>query len=257
MTTKRRRVGIVIKTAEELALMREAGRIVALTLAALRAAVRPGVSTAELNALAEEVAHKHGAVPSFKGYRGYPASLCASINEEVVHGIPSPRRVLHEGDIVSLDFGAIYRGLQGDGAITVPVGQVSEVAQRLLAVTEQALALGVAQTRPDNRLGDVGHAIQAYVEGQGFSVVRVYVGHGIGRAMHEEPNVPNFGPPSRGPLLKPGMVLALEPMVNVGTFNTVVLDDKWTVVTGDGSLSAHFEHTVAVTPNGPAVLTLP
>lgn len=257
MTTKRRRVGIVIKTAEELALMREAGRIVALTLAALRAAVRPGVSTAELNALAEEVAHKHGAVPSFKGYRGYPASLCASINEEVVHGIPSPRRVLHEGDIVSLDFGAIYRGLQGDGAITVPVGQVSEVAQRLLAVTEQALALGVAQTRPDNRLSDVGHAIQAYVEGQGFSVVRVYVGHGIGRAMHEEPNVPNFGPPSRGPLLKPGMVLALEPMVNVGTFNTVVLDDKWTVVTGDGSLSAHFEHTVAVTPNGPAVLTLP
>lgn len=237
--------------------MREAGRIVALTLAALRAAVRPGVSTAELDALAEEMAHKHGAIPSFKGYRGYPASLCASINEEVVHGIPSPRRVLREGDIISLDFGAVYEGLQGDAAITVPVGRVSETARRLLSVTEQALAVGVAQTRANNRLSDIGHAIQTYVEGHGFSVVRQYVGHGIGRAMHEEPNVPNFGPPGRGPLLKPGMVLALEPMVNVGTYNTVVLDDNWTVVTEDGSLSAHFEHTVAVTPNGPAVLTLP
>jgi methionyl aminopeptidase len=250
-------VGIIIKTAEELALMREAGRIVALTLAALRSAVRPGVSTAELDALAEEMARQNGAVPSFKGYRGYPASLCASINEEVVHGIPNPRRMLREGDIVSLDFGAIYKGLQGDAAITVPVGQVSEVARRLLAVTEQALEVGIAETRPGNRLSDIGHAIQTYVEGHGFSVVRLYVGHGIGRAMHEEPNVPNFGLAGRGPVLKPGMVLALEPMVNVGDFGTVVLDDSWTVVTRDGSLSAHFEHTVAVTTNGPAVLTLP
>ncbi len=257
MRQKRRRVGIIIKTAEELAAMREAGRIVAVTLAALREAVKPGVTTAQLDVIAEEMAHRQGAVPSFKGYRGYPASLCASLNQEVVHGIPNPRRVLHEGDIISLDYGVIYKGLQGDGAITVPVGKVSDLARRLMDVTQHALGEGIAQVRPNNRLSDIGHAIQAYVEGEGFSVVRQYVGHGIGRSMHEEPNVPNFGVAGRGPLLKPGMVFALEPMVNVGTYETAVLEDGWTVVTEDGSLSAHFEHTVAVTADGPVVLTLP
>ncbi|MCL5109917.1 MAG: type I methionyl aminopeptidase [Chloroflexi bacterium] len=237
--------------------MREAGRIVAVTLAALREAVKPGVTTAQLDVIAEEMAHRQGAVPSFKGYRGYPASLCASLNQEVVHGIPNPRRVLHEGDIISLDYGVIYKGLQGDGAITVPVGKVSDLARRLMDVTQHALGEGIAQVRPNNRLSDIGHAIQAYVEGEGFSVVRQYVGHGIGRSMHEEPNVPNFGVAGRGPLLKPGMVFALEPMVNVGTYETAVLEDGWTVVTEDGSLSAHFEHTVAVTADGPVVLTLP
>ncbi|MHB1133403.1 MAG: type I methionyl aminopeptidase [Chloroflexota bacterium] len=250
-------MGIVLKTAAELALMREAGRIVALTLAALRAAVRPGVNTADLDAIAEEMAHRHGAVPSFKGYHGYPASLCASLNQEVVHGIPNRQRVLREGDIISLDFGVIYQGLQGDAAITVPVGEVSPVASRLIAVTEQSLAEAIAQARPNNRLSDIGHAVQSYVESQGFSVVRQYVGHGIGHDMHEAPNVPNFGLPGHGPLLKAGMVLALEPMVNVGTHDTVVLDDQWTVVTADGELSAHFEHTVSITKDGPVVLTLP
>jgi len=237
--------------------MREAGRIVALTLAALRETVRPGVSTAELNAVADEMARKHGAIPSFLGYNGFPASLCASINDEIVHGIPSPRRLLHEGDIVSLDFGAIYKGLQGDAAITVPVGEVSAEAQRLIAVTEASLYEGIKQAVAGNRLSDISAAVQRYAEGHGFSVVRQYVGHGIGRAMHEEPQVPNFGPPGRGPVLKPGMVLALEPMVNVGGYATRVLDDQWTVVTADGSLSAHFEHTVAITANGPEILTLP
>jgi methionyl aminopeptidase len=250
-------VAIIIKSAAELALMREAGRIVALTLAALREAVRPGVSTAELDALAEEMASRHGAIPSFKGYNGFPAALCASINEEVVHGIPSRHRVLREGDIISLDFGVIYRGLQGDAAITVPVGEVSDVARRLIATTEQALAEGIKMARAGNRLSDISHAIQLCAESRGFSVVRQYVGHGIGRAMHEEPQIPNFGPPGRGPVLKPGMVLALEPMVNVGTFATTVKQDNWTVVTEDGSLSAHFEHTVAVTDGEPQVLTVP
>lgn len=249
-------MAIIIKTAEELALMRQAGRIVALTLAALRREVRPGISTADLDAVANEMALRHGAIPSFKGYNGFPASLCTSLNNEVVHGIPNRHRILREGDIISLDFGVIYQGLQGDAAITVPVGQVSELAQRLLAVTEQSLYEGIAQAQPGNRLSDISAAVQRYAEGHGFAVVRQYVGHGIGRAMHEEPQIPNFGPPGRGPVLKPGMVLALEPMVNVGTFATRVLDDNWTVVTEDGSLSAHFEHTVAVTAGGPEVLTV-
>jgi methionyl aminopeptidase len=249
-------VAIIIKTAEELALMRQAGRIVALTLAALRKEVRPGISTADLDAVASEMARRRGATPSFKGYNGFPASLCTSINEEVVHGIPSRRVILREGDIISLDFGVIYEGLQGDAAITVPVGRVGEVAQRLLAVTEASLYKGIERVVAGNRLSDVSAAIQRYVEAHGFSVVRQYVGHGIGRAMHEEPQIPNFGPPGRGPALKPGMVLALEPMVNVGHFATVVREDNWTVVTEDGSLSAHFEHTVAVTDGDPAILTL-
>lgn len=248
-------MGIVIKTADELALMRKAGQIVALTLEALRKEVRPGISTAELDAIAHDLALRHGATPSFLGYNGYPASLCASINEEVVHGIPSRQRVLREGDVVSLDFGVIYRGLQGDGAVTVPVGRISPLAERLIAVTRQALAEGIEQVRAGNRLSDISHAIQKYVEAHGFSVVRQYVGHGIGRAMHEEPQIPNFGLPGRGPLLKPGMVFALEPMVNVGGYSTRVLADDWTVVTEDGSLSAHFEHTVAVTDGEPEVFT--
>ena len=235
--------------------MRKAGRIVAETLALLQQKIRPGITTAELDALAESAATRHGAVPSFKGYHGYPASLCVSINEEVVHGIPSPRRVLQEGEIVSLDYGVIFKGYHGDSAITVPVGKVSPVARRLIEVTEGALYAGIAQARAGRRLGDISWAIQSYVEGEGFSVVRQYVGHGIGRQMHEEPQVPNFGPPGRGRHLRPGTTLALEPMVNVGGYLTTVLDDDWTVATEDGSLSAHFEHTIAVTEGDPEILT--
>ncbi|MHB1004462.1 MAG: type I methionyl aminopeptidase [Chloroflexota bacterium] len=250
-------MAIIIKTKEELALMREAGRIVAQTLAELREAVRPGVSTADLDKIAHAAALRYGSTPSFLGYNGYPASLCASLNDEVVHGIPGPGRILDEGDIISLDFGVIYKGLQGDGAITVPVGKVDELAKRLIAVTEASLLEGIKQVRAGNRLSDVSHAVQRYVESHGFSVVRQYVGHGIGHAMHEEPQIPNFGAPGRGPVLRPGMVFALEPMVNVGGYLTRVLDDNWTVVTEDRSLSAHFEHTVAVTEGDPVIFTLP
>jgi len=248
-------MAIDIKSPQELAIMRKAGRIVAETLALLQQKIRPGITTAELDALAESAATRHGAVPSFKGYHGYPASLCVSINEEVVHGIPSPRRVLQEGEIVSLDYGVIFKGYHGDSAITVPVGKVSPVARRLIEVTEGALYAGIAQARAGRRLGDISWAIQSYVEGEGFSVVRQYVGHGIGRQMHEEPQVPNFGPPGRGRHLRPGTTLALEPMVNVGGYLTTVLDDDWTVATEDGSLSAHFEHTIAVTEGDPEILT--
>jgi len=235
--------------------MREAGRIVAIVLEGLRARVRPGVSTAELDEFAEREVARLGALPSFKGYNGYPASVCTSINQEVVHGIPSRERVLKSGDIISLDFGAIYQGWQGDAAITVGVGQISEQAQRLIEVTEQALHEGEARARAGNRLSDISWAIQSYVESRGFSVVREYVGHGIGRRMHEEPQIPNFGPPHRGPLLKAGMTFALEPMVNAGDYRTRVLPDGWTVVTVDNSLSAHFENTVAVGDDGPEILT--
>lgn len=248
-------MAIDIKSSREIALMREAGRIVAETLALLQEKIRAGMTTAELDAIAEGVATRHGAIPSFKGYHGYPASLCVSINEEVVHGIPSPHRVLQEGDIVSLDYGAIYKGYHGDAAVTVGIGLISPVARRLIEVTREALAKGIAQARAGNRLGDISWAIQSYVEGQGFSVVRQYVGHGIGRQMHEEPQVPNFGPAGRGRLLRPGMTLALEPMVNVGTYLTTVLADGWTVITEDHSLSAHFEHTVAITDQEAEVLT--
>ncbi len=248
-------MAIIIKSAKELETMRDAGRIVAETLALLARKVRPGVSTAELDELAYRHVKKRGAKPSFKGYRGFPASLCVSINEEVVHGVPSPERVLREGDIVSLDFGDIYQGFQGDAAITVPVGKVSPLAEELIQVTEAALMEGIRHARAGNRLSDVSSAIQTYVEASGFSVVRQYVGHGIGREMHEDPQVPNFGPAGMGPLLRPGMTIALEPMVNVGTWRTVVKEDKWTVVTEDGSLSAHFEHTIAVTTGEPEILT--
>jgi methionyl aminopeptidase len=245
---------VIRKSSREVALMREAGRIVALTLALLQERIRPGVTTAELDAAAQEFVSERGAEASFLGYRGFPAALCVSVNEEVVHGIPGPR-VLKDGDIVSLDFGAIHKGYQGDSAITVGVGQISEKARELIEVTRGALAAGIAQCVSGNYLGDISSSIQTYAESRGFSVVRQYVSHGIGRQMHEDPQIPNYGLPGRGMLLKRGMTFALEPMVNVGTYLTRVLDDGWTVVTDDGELSAHFEHTVAITEGEPQILT--
>lgn len=222
----------------------------------LKAFIREGITTEELDRLAEEYIKRHGGIPAFKGYRGYPRSLCVSVNEEVVHGIPGKRR-LKEGDIVSLDLGVLMDGYYGDAAITVPVGKVSELAKKLIKVTEEALYRGIEMARPGNRLSDISHAIQTHVEKAGFSVVREFVGHGIGKQLHEEPQVPNFGPPNRGPRLEPGMVLAIEPMVNTGTWEVRILPNGWTVVTADGGLSAHFEHTVAITDNGPEILSLP
>ncbi|MGZ4030685.1 MAG: type I methionyl aminopeptidase [Tumebacillaceae bacterium] len=245
---------IVSKSNVELDLMREAGRIVALTHKELQQAVRPGITTKELDQIADDFIRKQGALPSFKGYHGYPGSICASVNEEIVHGMPG-KRVLAEGDVISIDIGANIHGFHGDSAWTWGVGQISETAQKLLDVTETSLFKGLEQARDGNRLTDIGHAVQTYVESQGFSVVREYVGHGIGQQMHEDPSIPNYGPPGRGPILKTGMTLAIEPMVNVGTHKTRTLQDNWTVVTADGSLSAHFEHTVAVTENGPEILT--
>lgn len=247
---------IVIKSKSELALMRQAGRIVARTLAELKQYVRPGVTTYELDQLAQRIITRHGAVPTFKGYRGFPASICTSINHEVVHGIPSKKRVLNEGDIVSIDVGATLDGWIGDAAITLPVGRITERAQRLLETTEGALWSAIAQCRAGNYLEDISGAIQDYAESRGYSVVREYVGHGVGRQMHEDPQIPNFRQGKRGPQLKPGMTLALEPMVNEGGAETRVLRDKWTVVTKDGKLSAHFEHTVAITDGEPDILTL-
>ncbi len=252
------RKGIRLKSPEEIAIMRQAGRINALALQAVREAIRPGVSTAELDAIAEEVLRKHGARPAFKGYPGpypFPATITVSINEELVHGIPREDRIIQEGDLVSIDCGAIYRGFVADAAFTVGVGEISPLAQKLLKVTEEALYRGIRQARPGKRTGDISAAIQEYVESHGFHVVKEYTGHGIGRWMHEDPAVPNFGEPGTGELLRPGMVLALEPMVLVGTDETYVLDDQWTVVSADGSLTAHFEHTVAVTEFGPQILT--
>jgi len=246
---------IVLKSSHELALMRQAGRIVAQVLERFREVVRPGISTLDLERIASHIIEREGAIPSFKGYRGFPAAICASINEEIVHGIPSPKRVLEEGDIVSLDVGTIYRGYHGDAAITLPVGQVDEEVQRLLQVTQGALEAGIAQARAGKRLGDISAAIQRYVESRGFNVVREYTGHGIGQEMHEDPQIPNFGRPNRGPRLRPGMTFALEPMVTVGDWRTRTLSDGWTVVTADGSLSAHFEHTLAVTNGKPEILT--
>ena len=250
---------IVLKSPQEIAIMREAGRINALALQAVREAARPGVTTAELDAVAEAVIRQHGAKPAFKGYPGpypYPATITASINDELVHGIPSPKRKLQEGDIISVDCGTIYKGYVGDSAFTMGIGSISPEAQRLLEVTERALYVGIEQMRPGNRVGDVSAAIQHYVESHGFHVTREYPGHGVGRAMHEGPSVPNYGTPGRGVMLREGMVIALEPMVLVGTPKTRVLSDRWTVASADGSLTAHFEHTVAITRNGPAILTV-
>ena len=248
---------IVIKSKKELELMREAGRLNALALATVREMIRPGITTAELDAAAEEVIRKHGAVPVFKGYPGpypYPATLCISINEELVHGIPGKRK-LKVGDIVSVDCGSQLDGFIGDSAFTVGVGEISPVAQRLLQVTEQSLYEGIKMMRAGNYTGDVSAAIQKYVESQGFYVTREYTGHGVGRKMHEGPQVPNYGTPGRGVLLRPGITIALEPMVLVGTALTRVLSDQWTVVSEDGSLTAHSEHSVAVTEGEPLILT--
>jgi len=246
---------IVCKSPAEIEKMRAANQLVARVLEDLAAMVAPGVSTADLDAAAEAKVRAAGAEPAFKGYRGYPATLCASVNEQVVHGIPS-RRVLAAGDIVSLDMGVRLNGYYGDSAVTVPVGPVSEEATRLLRVTQEALQAGIAQVKIGGRISDIGHAIQRFVEAEGFSVVREFVGHGIGAALHEEPQIANYGEPGRGPRLAEGMTLAIEPMVNLGKPAVRLLADGWTAVTKDGSLSAHFEHTVAVTSNGPDVLTM-
>lgn len=247
-------MGIIIKSGREIALMRQAGRIVAIVLGILVSAVRPGMKTKELDIIAVREVARLGAKPSFKGYRGFPASLCVSVNDQIVHGIPG-ERVLEEGDIVSIDFGAIYMGFQGDAAVTVGVGKVSQRAQDLMKATEGALTAGIAAARHGARLGDISAAIQNYAESKGFSVVREYTGHGIGRDMHEDPLIPNFGMPGTGPLLKKGMTFALEPMVTTGDWHTRPGGDGWTVLTADGSLSAHFEHTIAVTDGEAEVLT--
>ena len=246
---------IILKSQEELLLMREAGRLVAEAQALIEKYLQPGVTTEELDQLVASFLKEKEAQSTFLGYRGFPASLCASNNEEVVHGIPNEKRYLKEGDIVSFDVGAICQGYHGDAAVTVGVGKVAEAARELLAVTAGALAAGIAQSRAGNRTGDVSWAIQDYAESRDYSVVREYTGHGIGLQMHEDPQIPNYGQPKRGTLLKPGMTFALEPMVNEGDWRTRVLADNWTVVTRDGKLSAHFEHTIAVTEGEPEVLT--
>jgi methionyl aminopeptidase len=253
---------IIYKSPDEVDNMRRAGRIVAGTIDRVVRAVRPGITTAELDAVAESYILEQGATPSFKGYgrtsgrAGFPASICASLNDEIVHGIPSPSRIVAEGDLLSLDFGAIWEGFHGDAAVTVIVGEPpSAEAEKLVRVTEEALEAGISTIRPGGRLSDIGAAVQQVAEGAGFSVVREYVGHGIGRNMHEEPQIPNYGEAGRGIKLKPGLVVAVEPMVNVGGWETRVLADDWTVVTEDGSLSAHFEHTIAITDDGHEVLT--
>jgi len=246
---------IIAKSAAEIEVMREAGRITARALDAVSSAVRPGVTTADLDAIAEDVIVKAGARPAFKGYHGFPATLCTSVNDQVVHGIPGGR-VLKEGEIVSVDCGAIVDGYYGDSARTFPVGQVSAAANRLMDVTKRSLEAGIARCRPGMRLYDVSAAVQEVAEAAGFSVVREYVGHGIGRSMHEDPQVPNYGKAGTGPTLRTGMVLAIEPMINAGAADVRSLDDGWTVVTLDGAMSAHFEHTVAVTEDGPLVLTV-
>jgi methionyl aminopeptidase len=249
---------ITIKSVREIETMAAAGRIVAQTLAMVRSLLRPDITTEELDRLAEDFIRSHpGAVPSFKGLYDFPATLCTSINQEVVHGIPSRKRVLHDGDILSVDVGVRFEGLHADSAATFPVGDIRPEVARLLEVTQEALAAGVAQARAGNHVGDIGHAVQKVAEGAGYSVVRELVGHGIGTAFHEEPQVPNYGKPKRGTRLVAGMTVAIEPMINVGGAAIRTLDDKWTVVTQDGSLSAHFEHTVAVGENGdpPRILT--
>ncbi|MCX6012582.1 MAG: type I methionyl aminopeptidase [Chloroflexi bacterium] len=248
-------MGIIIKSPSEIEHMRQAGHIVGSILKILSSYVKPGITTAELNIIAERETKARNAIPSFKGYRGYPASLCVSINEEVVHGIPG-KRVLKEGEIVSLDFGVIYNGWQGDAAVTVGVGNISLKATKLLEATKESLMAGIAAARAGFHIGDISAAIQTHVENKGFMVVKEYVGHGIGKDMHEEPQVPNFGVIGHGPKLCKGMTLALEPMVNVGGWRTKLTSNGWTVVTADSSLSAHFEHTIAITDDEPEILTI-
>ena len=248
-------MSIIIKSDQEIAVMRQAGRIVAMVLEILCRQVAPGMKTKQLDGIAEEELKRLGAKPAFKGYRGFPANLCVSVNDEIVHGIPG-ERILREGDIVSLDLGAIFMGFQGDAAVTIGVGEVSSQAKQLIKTTEGALKAGIAAAYPGARLEDISAAIQNCAESRGYSVVREYTGHGIGREMHEEPQIPNFGLPGTGPVLKRGMTLALEPMVNAGDWRTRLGDDHWTVFTDDGSLSAHFEHTILITDAEPEVLTI-
>jgi methionyl aminopeptidase len=242
---------IVFKTPDEVALMAQASQVVAEVLELLKEKVSPGITTDDLDRMAEEAIRKRGAIPAFKGYRNYPKTLCASVNEQVVHGIPSKRR-LKDGDIIGLDLGAVVSGFYGDSAVTVPVGAASSEARRLIQVTEESMYRGIAEAVVGNRLSDVSHAVQTHVEKCGFAVVTEFVGHGIGRQLHEEPQVPNYGRPGQGPRLQVGMVLAIEPMVNMGASAIRILEDRWTAVTQDGSWSAHFEHTIAIQPNGPA-----
>jgi methionyl aminopeptidase len=253
---KKRKPTIQIKTPGELDVMREAGLVVARTLQRLTEAVKPGITTADLDAIAEEAIRSAGAIPSFKGYQGFPACICTSVNDEIVHGIPSPSKVLTEGDVISIDCGAIVDGWHGDSAVTVPVGEITPEERLLLEVCEESLWRGLAAGKAGGRLSDIGHAVETYVRGQGdYGIVEEYVGHGIGTAMHMDPAVPNYGLPGRGPVLVPGMCFAVEPMINLGTAETVLLEDDWTVITADGRRSAHFEHTFAVTEDGPWVLT--
>ncbi|WP_040210056.1 type I methionyl aminopeptidase [Clostridium polynesiense] len=246
---------IIIKSNHEIDLMRKAGRVVENTLLKLEEIIKPGITTSEIDKLAEEFITKQGALPSFKGYHGFPASICSSVNDEVVHGIPG-NRVLQEGDIISIDCGAVLNGYHGDAARTIPVGKVSDDAIKLIEITKESFFKGYEKAKSGNKLTDISFAIQGYIEENGFSVVRDYVGHGIGRNMHEDPSVPNFGRPGRGPKLSAGMVLAIEPMVNIGTYHVKTLANGWTVVTVDGKYSAHYENTVAILPEGPEILTL-
>lgn len=247
---------IICKSSREIRFMVRAGKLAAQVQEKIAEIIAPGLKTQEIDDLAEDFIRQNGGVPAFKGYRGFPASVCVSVNQEVVHGIPGPR-ILKEGDIVSLDVGTLLDGYYGDCARTYGVGEISQSAHQLMEVTRKSLQEGIKMCQPGGYLSDISHAIQSFVEGQGFSVVRDYVGHGIGQAMHEPPQVPNFGPPGRGPVLKEGMTLAIEPMVNAGTHEVRVEEDGWTVVTVDGMLSAHFEDTVAITENGPEILTKP
>lgn len=247
---------VTIKTARELSKMKDACRISAEALRVAGEAVKPGVTTYEIDTIVRNYIEKQGATPSFLGYGGFPASACISVNNVVIHGIPSKKCVLREGDIVSVDVGAYYEGFHGDNAYTFPCGEVSAKAQALLDATREGLNIGIAQALVGNRIGDIGSAVQKYVEARSYSVVRDFVGHGVGAKLHEDPSVPNYGTPGRGVRLLPGMTIAIEPMINEGTFEVRVLDDKWTTVTKDGKLSAHFEHTVAITPDGPKIMTL-
>jgi methionyl aminopeptidase len=250
---------IILKSAADIQAMRDAAKINDEVLATIRAAIRPGVTTGELDRIASEIIARHGGIPAFLGYppgskHPFPATITVAVNEELVHGIPGPR-VLQEGDIISIDCGTVYKGFVADAAYTAPVGTISPAAQRLLDITERALYVGIEASVPEHHVGDIGSAIQTFVEGQGMNVVREYGGHGVGHVMHEEPHIPNWGRPGRGPKLRPGMTFALEPMVMLGSPKTHVLKDHWTVVTADGKLCAHFEHSIAVTDNGPLILT--
>lgn len=245
---------IILKSPEEIEKMEQACRIVAMTLNVLKGMVRPGITTEEIESVADTSIRSNNAIPAFKGYRGYPASICTSVNDEVIHGIPS-KRVLRDGDILSIDLGVYKDGFYGDGAVTFPVGRIDEDVERLLRVTEESLYIGIDRARVDNRVSDISYSIQRHVESNGFSVVRAFVGHGIGRDLHEEPQIPNFGLQGRGPRLREGMTLAIEPMVNAGGYEVLILNDGWTAVTVDGKPSAHFEHTILVTQDKPVILT--